>query len=80
MVITEQFNGMLSVLLTMHEQGKTPDRDFIQENVDFFEKLWDKGFGCIRITRMEAGNIRPRAMYSGVLTPAGIAAAKALQQ
>lgn len=75
-----KFNSMLSTLLTMHEQGKLPDRAFIEANAEVFEQLWAKGFGCFQITRMDAGSLRSRAMYSGVLTPGGIAAAKALQQ
>lgn len=75
-----EFNSMLSTLLTMHEQGKRPDSAFIEANADVFEQLWAKGFGCFRITRMVAGNIMSRPMYSGVLTPSGIATAKALQR
>ena len=36
--------------------------------------------GCFRITRMVTGNIKSRPVYPGVLTPSGIAAAKALQR
>lgn len=41
-----KFNSMLSTLLTMHEQGKLPDRAFIEANAEVFEQLWAKGFGC----------------------------------
>lgn len=70
---------MLSKLLIMHEQNQLPETAFIVANADIFEELWAKGLSCFRITRMAAGNIRPRHMYSGVLTPTGIVAAKALQ-
>lgn len=74
------FNSMLSTLLTMHEKGGHPDSAFIDANADVLEQLWARGFSCFRIVRMVAGNIKARQVYSGVLTPTGIAAAKALER
>ncbi len=69
---------MLPKLLMMHEQNQLPETAFIIANADIFEELWAKGFSCFEIIRMVTGNIRPRHRYSGVLTPNGIMAAKAL--
>lgn len=73
------YDATLLALLVMHEKGETPTRPFINEHAEVFEILWQRGLGCFQIFRMEAGNIRPRRVYSGVLTPRGIEAAKALR-
>lgn len=78
LVINSRFNDLLSKLHSMHEDGETPDHTFIQDNVDVFEQLWERGFSCYKITRFVAGNIKSRKMFPGVLTPHGIEAAKAL--
>ena len=74
------YDSVLSALLVMHEKGEAPDKPFIEAHVEVFESLWTRGLGCYRITRMEAGNIRARKEYSGVLTPRGVETAKALKR
>lgn len=74
----QNLNTMLRTLLKMHEEGQELERTFIESNAEIFERLWAKGYGCYRITRMQAGNIRPRREYAGLLTPRGIEAARAL--
>ena len=73
-------DATLSVLLMMHESGESPAISFIHAHADIFEILWSRRLGCYRIFRMQAGNIRARKVYSGVLTLRGVEAAKALSQ
>ena len=70
------YDHLLAELLKLHENEKTPEKAFIDTNVDGFEKLWVQGLGCYMITRMVAGNIKARRMFEGVLTPKGLLAAR----
>ncbi|MGF6136474.1 hypothetical protein QF013_000090 [Pseudomonas laurylsulfatiphila] len=74
------YDKMLVTLLAMHEDGKDLTPDFVQANGDVLSQIFKKGLGSYSVTRMVAGQFRFRRAHTGLLTPPGIAAAKALKQ
>jgi hypothetical protein len=74
------FDKMLVTLLAMHEDEKDITPDFAQANGDVLSQIFKKGLGSYSVTRTVSGHFRVRRAHTGLLTPPGIAAAKALKQ
>lgn len=74
------FDKMLVTLLAMHEDKKDLTHDFVQANGDVLSQIYKKGLGSYSITQMVTGRFQFRRAHAGLLTPPGIAAAKALTQ
>ncbi len=71
-------DALLIHLLALHQAGVDPERSFLQSNAVGLEELWNRGLSCWQMSKSVAGNIRPRRMYEGNLTPKGLAAAEVL--
>lgn len=69
---------LLTELLRMHEAGESLSKEFATENYEGLSSLWDKRLICYSVVKMTAGNVRLRRVYSGVLRPAGVEKAKAI--
>lgn len=69
-------NNLLAELLKLHEADQPLEHPFLEANADGLEKLFEQGLSCYSITRMQAGNIRFRHVYEGVLTPKGLLLAR----
>ena len=74
------FDKMLVTLLALHEDKKDLTDDFVQANGDLLLQIYKKGLGSYSVTQMVTGQFRFRRVHAGLLTPPGIAAAKALTE
>lgn len=69
---------ILAEMLRLHETGGALSITFATENYEGLKNLWEQGLSSYQVTKMVAGNVRSRRVFSGVLTPAGVEKAKAL--
>lgn len=69
---------LLTELLRMHEAGELLPKEFATKNYEGLKDLWDKGLSSYNVTKMVTGDVRPRHVHSGVLTPPGVEKAKAI--
>jgi hypothetical protein len=69
-------DDLLIHLLASHRSNVDPSPYFLQSNAAGLEILWGQELSCWHITRLVAGNIRPRHVYKGSLTPKGIIVAE----
>lgn len=69
-------NALLVEMLRLHESGKSLSIAFATEHYEGLKNLWEQNLSCYQVTKMVAGNVRTRRVYSGVLTPAGLEKAR----
>ncbi len=69
---------LLIEMLRMHEAGEDLSIAFANENYEGLNNLWQQGLSCYVVTKVVSGNVRLRRDSLGVLTPAGVARAKAI--